>query len=178
MLTTPNRLGIIRLRILLVAVSGWVNRHQLDIIDYVREENLWSARIPSGPESGPICRLFLYSRWRPVRKLGRGRIPLESGYSDAIAGGERLEKSAESDRARSPLWRAELSSRTFWNFAREFSSFRRQGAATGEQRLSRTRFCPSTRATARSRQSPPDARTRGSRWSEGVSCRSSCGRVD
>jgi hypothetical protein len=30
------------------------------------------------------------------------------------------------------LW--ELSPRTFWNFAGEFSSFRRQGAATGERR--------------------------------------------
>ena len=29
---------------------------------------------------------------------------------------------------------AELYPRTFWNFAREFSSFRRQGAATGERR--------------------------------------------
>jgi hypothetical protein len=29
----------IRLRILLVALSGWVNRHQHDIIDYLREEN-------------------------------------------------------------------------------------------------------------------------------------------
>jgi hypothetical protein len=29
---------------------------------------------------------------------------------------------------------AELSPRTFWNFAGEFSSVRRQGAATGEQR--------------------------------------------
>jgi putative transposase len=29
----------VRLRILLVALSGWVNRHQLDIIEYLREEN-------------------------------------------------------------------------------------------------------------------------------------------
>ena len=29
----------VRLRVLLVALAGWVNRHQLDIIDYVRAEN-------------------------------------------------------------------------------------------------------------------------------------------
>ena len=29
----------VRLRILLVALSGWVNRHQLDVIAYLREEN-------------------------------------------------------------------------------------------------------------------------------------------
>src|SRR5215831_17701030 len=30
---------IVRWRILLVALAGWVNRHQLDVIDYLREEN-------------------------------------------------------------------------------------------------------------------------------------------
>jgi len=29
----------VRLRILLVALSGWVNRHQLDVIEYLLEEN-------------------------------------------------------------------------------------------------------------------------------------------
>src|SRR5712691_8886346 len=29
----------VRLRILLVALSGWVNRHQLEVIAYLREEN-------------------------------------------------------------------------------------------------------------------------------------------
>src|SRR5437667_259150 len=29
----------VRLRILLVALSGWVNRRQLEIIEYLREEN-------------------------------------------------------------------------------------------------------------------------------------------
>ena len=29
----------IRLRILLVALAGWVNRHQLDVIDYLKTEN-------------------------------------------------------------------------------------------------------------------------------------------
>ena len=29
----------VRLRVLLVALAGWVNRHQLDIIDYLRAEN-------------------------------------------------------------------------------------------------------------------------------------------
>src|SRR5712692_4460414 len=29
----------VRLRILLVALSGWVNRHQLEVIEYLREEN-------------------------------------------------------------------------------------------------------------------------------------------
>ena len=28
-----------RLRILLVALAGWVNRHQLEVIEYLREEN-------------------------------------------------------------------------------------------------------------------------------------------
>ena len=32
-------LEIVRWRILLVALAGWVNRHQLSVIDYVREEN-------------------------------------------------------------------------------------------------------------------------------------------
>jgi putative transposase len=27
------------LRILLVALAGWVNRHQLEVIEYLREEN-------------------------------------------------------------------------------------------------------------------------------------------
>jgi len=29
----------VRLRVLLVALSGWVNRHQLDVIEYLRKEN-------------------------------------------------------------------------------------------------------------------------------------------
>jgi hypothetical protein len=29
----------VRLRILLVALAGWVNRHQLEVIAYLREEN-------------------------------------------------------------------------------------------------------------------------------------------
>ncbi len=29
----------IRLRILVVALSGWVNRHQHEVIDYLRQEN-------------------------------------------------------------------------------------------------------------------------------------------
>jgi hypothetical protein len=29
----------VRWRILLVALAGWVNRHQLEVIDYLREEN-------------------------------------------------------------------------------------------------------------------------------------------
>ena len=28
-----------RWQILLVALAGWVNRHQLDVIEYLREEN-------------------------------------------------------------------------------------------------------------------------------------------
>jgi hypothetical protein len=39
------------------------------------------------------------------------------------------------------------SARTFWNFSREFSSFRRQATAAGERRRYRTRFCPSTQAS-------------------------------
>jgi hypothetical protein len=46
---------------------------------------------------------------------------------------------------------AVLSPRTFWNFAREFSSFRRQAPAAGERRRYRTRFCPSTQAIRLSR---------------------------
>jgi hypothetical protein len=45
---------------------------------------------------------------------------------------------------------SELSPRTFCTFRSEFSSFRRQGAARGQRPYSRTRFCPSTRATTRS----------------------------
>ena len=29
----------VRWRILLVALAGWVNRHQLEVIEYLREEN-------------------------------------------------------------------------------------------------------------------------------------------
>src|SRR5580765_8201525 len=29
----------VRLRIVLVALAGWVNRHQLEVIEYLREEN-------------------------------------------------------------------------------------------------------------------------------------------
>ena len=29
----------VRMRILLVALAGWVNRHQLEVIAYLREEN-------------------------------------------------------------------------------------------------------------------------------------------
>jgi hypothetical protein len=29
----------VRLRILLVALAGWANRHQLEVIAYLREEN-------------------------------------------------------------------------------------------------------------------------------------------
>jgi hypothetical protein len=36
---TRPMMETIRLRNLLVALAGWVNRHQLDIIDYLRTEN-------------------------------------------------------------------------------------------------------------------------------------------
>ena len=29
----------VRLRIVLVALAGWVNRHQLEVIEYLRDEN-------------------------------------------------------------------------------------------------------------------------------------------
>ena len=32
-------LDAVRFRILLVALAGWVNRHQLEVIAYLREEN-------------------------------------------------------------------------------------------------------------------------------------------
>lgn len=32
-------INAVRLRILLVALAGWVNRHQLEVIEYLREEN-------------------------------------------------------------------------------------------------------------------------------------------
>ena len=32
-------LDTVRWRILLVALAGWVNRHQLEVIEYLREEN-------------------------------------------------------------------------------------------------------------------------------------------
>ena len=50
----------------------------------------------------------------------------------AQLGGRRL-RLTDGDRRRL-AGRAQLSPRTFWSFAREFSSFRRQGAATGERR--------------------------------------------
>ena len=57
-----------------------------------------------------------------------------------------------------------LSPRTFWNFSREFSSFRRQATAAGERRRYRTAFCPFLlRRSACPGQSPPDARARGFR---------------
>ena len=64
---------------------------------------------------------------------------------------------------------AESSPRTFWSFAREFSSFRRQWAAC-ESDADPDTVLPvysGDRAIRLSRQSPPDARARGFRWSEG-----------
>ena len=29
----------VRLRVVLAALAGWVNRHQLEVIEYLREEN-------------------------------------------------------------------------------------------------------------------------------------------
>ena len=74
---------------------------------------------------------------------------------------------------------AELSPRTFCTFAREFSSFRRGKRRQRESDADPgTRFCPSSRATARSTspgQLPSDARVRCRR---AVSSRWSCGRLD
>jgi alpha,alpha-trehalase len=55
------------------------------------------------------------------------------------------------------LQAAELSPRTFWIFAGEFSSFRRQGAVNGQRLRPRTRLRPSTRAT----YGPEERRTAG-----------------
>jgi hypothetical protein len=32
-------------RFLLIAVAGWMNQHQLLVIDYLREENLYRTRL-------------------------------------------------------------------------------------------------------------------------------------
>jgi hypothetical protein len=59
---------------------------------------------------------------------------------------------------------AELSARTFCTFPREFSSFRRNGAAKGRVTLISDTFLPSTRATCGPLvlpASPLDARARG-----------------
>ena len=41
----------VRLRILLVALSGWVNRHQLEVIAYLRAEN----RVLKEHVGGGVC---------------------------------------------------------------------------------------------------------------------------
>ena len=60
-----SRLGpivdAVRRRILLVPLAGWVNRHQLEVIEYLREENrvlkeLSSANITSAPASRRVIR--------------------------------------------------------------------------------------------------------------------------
>jgi hypothetical protein len=38
-LETRQMVDSVRWRILLVALAGWVNRHQLEVIEYLREEN-------------------------------------------------------------------------------------------------------------------------------------------
>ena len=68
----------VRLRILLVALAGWVNRHQLDIIDYLRAENrvlkehLSGQRCDSAWDGLAYYRRFASSRsgWRV--KIRRG----------------------------------------------------------------------------------------------------------
>ena len=62
---------------------------------------------------------------------------------------------------------SELSPRTFWNFAGDFSSCRRQRAATGERAdlAHDSAVYSGDRAIRLSGQSPPDARARGFRWS-------------
>jgi len=76
-----------------------------------------------------------------------------------------------------------LSPRTFWNFAREFSSFRRQGAAAGERRWSDPGH-GSVRLLVRPRGPLlPGSRLQthepaGLAGRKAVSCQWSCGRVD
>ena len=75
---------------------------------------------------------------------------------------------------RRPHWTSglptpELSTRTFWTFAREFSSLRRHGSATRGATLSPDTVRPvysCDRAVRCSRQSSPDARARRSPGSE------------
>ena len=79
---------------------------------------------------------------------------------------------------RRPHWTSglptpELSTRTFWTFAREFSSLRRHGSATRGATLSPDTVRPvysCDRAVRCSRQSSPDARARRSPGSERSAC--------
>lgn len=43
----------VRLRVLLVSLAGWVNRHQLEVIEHLREEN----RVPKEHLEGRRLRL-------------------------------------------------------------------------------------------------------------------------
>jgi hypothetical protein len=70
--------------------------------------------------------------------LWAGIDPLAADFQSVPAGPDRSLARTASLVSRKAGTRGidtpELSPRTFWNFAREFSSFRRQGAATGERR--------------------------------------------
>ena len=46
---------VLPLQILLRMVAGWVNRHQLDLIDYLQEEN----RVTPDPYTSPALPLIL-----------------------------------------------------------------------------------------------------------------------
>src|SRR6266436_836130 len=63
----------IRLRILLVALAGWVNRHQLEVIEFLREEN----RVLKEHLHGRRLRLTDAQRRRLAvngHRLGRSRL--------------------------------------------------------------------------------------------------------
>jgi hypothetical protein len=77
------------LRILLVALAGWVNRHQLEVIAYLREEN----RVLK--EQLAVSAARSYVRWRRwsrrtrscagIGNSSRGSGPLSEGEWDAPA---------------------------------------------------------------------------------------------
>ena len=53
------------LQFLVVAVAGWINQQQCDVIDYLQEENRRSSSWTLRGRSGPIERLASTSGSRP-----------------------------------------------------------------------------------------------------------------
>jgi hypothetical protein len=65
-------------QVLLVALAGWVNRHQLQVIDYLREEN----RVLKSQLRGRRLRLTDAERRRRTVRSQREHLELQ-GYSRA-----------------------------------------------------------------------------------------------
>jgi hypothetical protein len=99
----------------------------------------WLRRIDTALEDEAVIEVVaqaLEKRWPQSRRRGRLGTPADVVIRMLILkhlfdwSYDDLEHEVRANL----VYRAELSPRTFWNFAREFSSFRRQGAATGERR--------------------------------------------